>query len=499
MFPAKIFMNVDQNCKKSPLVTRAKKWICFKKFQKSIGSFWSFFQIQWPSFSCDPAVPPPSNSNLLSFSSCVSKMNNNTIRIRFPKQYSSAYQQELKLSFKNRYLNQLKNKLNKQGAGIGRRKLQIVCREYDQTVMPKIYETVDCEVDHVKEYMRSRVCKRVFTHSRWASHRSSKRYARHINSITRSRIVKALLPPIAYLTGIAVLVSVYFAMSEQGIIPPYLRLSFNIDADPFNLTSFALALLLVFRTNTSYSRWEQAHMAWEKFASCSRGLVRESCTWMTSKILQEKIGLWTCVFVHCVMAEMREDVDLELQISDLISPKESKVILASDDKAATALQVICSLINSEKTIQAEEHSAEMNKNLIHLEESLARTRRILMAPIPQSYTRHTSRFLMVWLTFLPFSLWSELHWFTAPATAITAFFLLGIEEIGVQVEEPFSILPLEHYCNRIERGIREILGLRSEVKTIVSKDFHFQELDSMTTIQIQTPQSNSQDSFLRKI
>ena len=34
-----------------------------------------------------------------------------------------------------------------------------------------------------------------------------------------------------------------------------------------------------------------------------------------------------------------------------------------------------------------------------------------------------------------------------PATLLIGFFLLGIEEIGIQTEEPFSILPLEALCN----------------------------------------------------
>jgi len=29
------------------------------------------------------------------------------------------------------------------------------------------------------------------------------------------------------------------------------------------------------------------------------------------------------------------------------------------------------------------------------------------------------------------------HWFMIPATAIISFFLLGIEELGIQLEEPF--------------------------------------------------------------
>ena len=39
------------------------------------------------------------------------------------------------------------------------------------------------------------------------------------------------------------------------------------------------------------------------------------------------------------------------------------------------------------------------------------------------------------------------HWATIPAELAIAFFLFGIEEVGIQIEEPFSILPLEAFCN----------------------------------------------------
>ena len=32
-------------------------------------------------------------------------------------------------------------------------------------------------------------------------------------------------------------------------------------------------------------------------------------------------------------------------------------------------------------------------------------------------------------------------------TFVISFFLFGIEEVGIQIEEPFSILPLEAFCN----------------------------------------------------
>jgi Bestrophin, RFP-TM, chloride channel len=55
---------------------------------------------------------------------------------------------------------------------------------------------------------------------------------------------------------------------------------------------------------------------------------------------------------------------------------------------------------------------------------------------------HTSRFLVIWLAILPFTLYPSCKWATIPSAGLIAFLLLGIEEIGVQIEEPFSILPL---------------------------------------------------------
>lgn len=61
--------------------------------------------------------------------------------------------------------------------------------------------------------------------------------------------------------------------------------------------------------------------------------------------------------------------------------------------------------------------------------------RIFRTPIPLVYTRHTSRFLLVWLTILPFGTAGQVGWLSVPIACAMAFFLLGIEEIGVQVSE----------------------------------------------------------------
>jgi putative membrane protein len=44
----------------------------------------------------------------------------------------------------------------------------------------------------------------------------------------------------------------------------------------------------------------------------------------------------------------------------------------------------------------------------------------------------------VWLILLPFTLWAAYSWFSILLSGIFAFLMFGIDEIGVQIEEPFG-------------------------------------------------------------
>ena len=63
------------------------------------------------------------------------------------------------------------------------------------------------------------------------------------------------------------------------------------------------------------------------------------------------------------------------------------------------------------------------------------------------------RFLETFLfSLMPFALYQPFatswnHWGMIPATVVISFFLLGIEELGVQLEEPFSLLPQHAMTN----------------------------------------------------
>ena len=90
--------------------------------------------------------------------------------------------------------------------------------------------------------------------------------------------------------------------------------------------------------------------------------------------------------------------------------------------------------------------------------------------ISKSDTRHTGRFLSLWMLLLPTAMYDAFADKTAiavslgnfqclpliPATAVVGLFLFGIEELAMQLEEPFSILPMQKFCDDVRRSTSTI-------------------------------------------
>ena len=62
---------------------------------------------------------------------------------------------------------------------------------------------------------------------------------------------------------------------------------------------------------------------------------------------------------------------------------------------------------------------------------------------------------------MPLALVGELQgnasWLVVPVSSLVATFFFGIEELGVQLEEPFSVMPLENTMECIEDNIWEMV------------------------------------------
>ncbi|EFN53823.1 hypothetical protein CHLNCDRAFT_32075 [Chlorella variabilis] len=321
--------------------------------------------------------------------------------------------------------------------------------------------------DDWKEYNR-RFQRPVFDFERWKTHRSSSRYLRHVLGIFDSKIVQGLAKPLAYVMTLATGVALYHTLAEAGYLTDVPDL--KATNAPFGLTSFALSLLLVFRTNTSYQRWDEARKMWGSMVNRSRDFTRQALGYVpeSQPELRSMLVRWSIAYPRALMCHLRPGENIEEEVKDILKPEEVKALAASTHRPNYCMQVLTACLKQAQlpaavTSNRDSYGAvpagaayRMDENLTVYSDVTGGCERILRTPVPLSYTRHTSRFMMIWLTLLPFTLWDNCGWAMLPITFIVSFLLLGIEEIGVSIEEPFTILPLETIARTIEANLREL-------------------------------------------
>lgn len=58
---------------------------------------------------------------------------------------------------------------------------------------------------------------------------------------------------------------------------------------------------------------------------------------------------------------------------------------------------------------------------------------------------------------IPFAFWPDYGWVTPFITAVVTFLLLGVENIGIQIEEPFEVLPIQAISDACIAGVHEVM------------------------------------------
>ena len=119
-------------------------------------------------------------------------------------------------------------------------------------------------------------------------------------------------------------------------------------------------------------------------------------------------------------------------------------------------------MNSNDTIHTHTRyeAMQLDMNLTQLIDELGACERIKKTPVPKAYVLHTRRFIVLYLLTLPFAL-SKLDWYAAPAVFCVAYAFLGIEAIGIAIEDPFqegpNDLPLGDICDGIRKNLLHLL------------------------------------------
>ena len=316
----------------------------------------------------------------------------------------------------------------------------------------------------------------VFTNEDWLQHRSSTRLFGNLSGTLTSGVVRSLVTEVTAVATIGALACAWngaiegfqdFGDVARAPLLPNVHDAFlaRLPALPFTLASPALGLLLVFRMNASYALWVEARVAWGRVVSHCRNVMRQSALWMNAdvetaakkKALRRVRGAaWA--FSRCLANRLsgpEDETPLRVELETRLESAAAARLLRAPNRPLQALADLASVMNALPI--DEKRRVEMDKSVILLGDALETCERIFTSPVPLVYTRHTARFLSCWLLLLPLALWEPFatswnHVAVVPATTLVAIFFFGIEELAVQLEEPFSILPLGALCGAVWDG-----------------------------------------------
>jgi putative membrane protein len=232
------------------------------------------------------------------------------------------------------------------------------------------------------------------------------------------------------------------------------------------IPNIVLGLLLVFRTNTAYERFWEGRKAWGSLVNTVRNFSRQILVAIAEKDdgdRQAKIAAVKLLPAFAIALKLHlrsEPINAELEAN--LSPKQFDRLKTMNHPTLEIGFWISSYL--QKQFQQEKldryQLGDMSQLLHQMIDVMGICERILKTPIPLAYSIHLKQLLMIYCLSLPFQMVEQLQWMTSPIVALISFTLLGIEEIGIQIEDPFghdaNDLPLDNICNTMLRNIEDL-------------------------------------------
>ena len=182
-----------------------------------------------------------------------------------------------------------------------------------------------------------------------------------------------------------------------------------------------------------------------------------------------QVSLMTWAFVRSMKRHLsppdEDEEDYIAEMKSRLTPAQAEAIISANHRPNRALYDLSVAI--EKLPMHFLRKNAINNNLSIFEDTLGGSERLLSSPVPLFYSRHTARFLSTWLLLLPFAMYEPFkgswnHVMEIPAIALASLFLFGIEELATQLEEPFTILPMQGFCDKIGMWCDEITSWRGQ-------------------------------------
>jgi putative membrane protein len=240
--------------------------------------------------------------------------------------------------------------------------------------------------------------------------------------------------------------------------------NFSIPKGLLEYGGLIMGLILVFRINSGYDRWWEARKLWGNIVNQCRNLaiIIHNYQDSTDTKWKEKTLELVILLPYFIKDHLRKNIQLETFKNVL--DKETIELLQNSSNPPN---MISSLIAKQLHNATQQNILDNFSFLVaeqyrsQITDAQGACERILATPMPHAMAIKARRFIFIYLIALPFALVNYSIYFSPFIYTLITYAFLSLDQISVELQNPFSIdtlshLPLDEICLNIEKNIRDL-------------------------------------------
>lgn len=254
------------------------------------------------------------------------------------------------------------------------------------------------------------------------------------------------------------------------------------------IPSLVLGLLLVFRTNTAYERFWEGRKLWGALTNEIRNLSRAIWVCVVEKTPADRNNKISALYLLVAFAvatklHLRDEKN-SLELKDLVNNKKYEKLKHMNHIPLEIAFLVGDYLQEQyqRNCLNSYQLTSMLKILDRMVDSLGGCERILKTPLPLAYSIHLKQLLLIYCLSLPFELVDRLVWLTPFVVSVLSFTVFGIEEIGLEIENPFgkdpNDLPLDQICENMKINLEDLISFAPSVRNWDNHNFVQEDAES---------------------
>jgi ion channel-forming bestrophin family protein len=252
----------------------------------------------------------------------------------------------------------------------------------------------------------------------------------------------SVIPKIIFRLGVVTCVAVVVTLAYYSRLPVALPVLGSI------VPNVILGLLLVFKTNTAYDRFWEGRKLWGTITNTSKNIAR---VLSSNDNIEQGVKVQLVNHVYNFARLSKDKFFGEIDKSQL-SEVQSKLVSPNLHELRLMQSELYQLTKNNKLTELS--YIDLTSKLDILTNCIGGCERIIATPIPLAYSIHIKQLILLYCFTVPFQFVGQTGWWTPLLSFVICAALMGIEEIGLEIENPFGKDHNDIDIVKIVEGIR---------------------------------------------